>query len=200
VRAPFAGEVTDKVAQIGEIVSPAAAGGGDTRTGIATIVDMDSLEVQVDVSENYIDRVRPGEKATITLNAYPDWQIPASVIAIIPTADQSKGTVKVRIAIEGKDARILPEMGARVTFLTDATPASAPRSSAITVPLNAVMGEGATGTVFVVHDNTVEARQVRLGLKTAQLVTILSGLATGDRIAAGDLAKLHDGAKVSIQD
>jgi len=203
VRAPFAGEVTDKVAQIGEIVSPAAAGGGDTRTGIAQITDMDSLEVQVDVSENYIDRVRAGEKATITLNAYPDWQIPASVIAIIPTADQSKGTVKVRIAIEAKDARILPQMGARVSFLTEAGKAeagSAPRPAAITVPLNAVMGGGATGTVFVVHYDTVEARQVRLGLKTAQSVTILSGLAAGDRVAAGDLATLHNGAKVRIQD
>jgi RND family efflux transporter MFP subunit len=203
VRAPFAGVVTDKVAQIGEIVSPAAAGGGDTRTGIATIVDMDSLEVEVDVSENYIDRVRAGEKASIVLNAYPDWQIPASVIAVIPTADQSKGTVKVRVAIEAKDPRILPQMGARVSFMTEENPAqagAAPRAAGITVPLDAVTSSGASGTVFVVHDDTVEARQVRLGLKTAQSVTVLSGLAPGERIATGDLARLHDGAKVKIQE
>jgi RND family efflux transporter MFP subunit len=198
VRAPFDGVVTVKVAQIGDIVSPSTAGGAGTFTGIATIVDMDSLEVDVDVSENYIDRVRPGQKATIQLNAYPDWEIPASVIAIIPTADQSKGTVSVRIAIEAKDARILPQMGARVSFLTEA--GSAPRISAITLPLDAVAVSGPNGTVFVIHDNTVEARPVKLGPKTAQSVTILSGVAAGDRIATGDLAQLHDGAKVKIQD
>ena len=199
VRAPFAGVVTDKVAQIGEIVSPAAAGGGDTRTGIAQITDMDSLEVQVDVSENYIERVRAGEKATITLNAYPDWQIPASVIAIIPTADQSKGTVKVRIAIEAKDSRILPQMGARVTFLTEAAD-NGPQAAVITVPLDAVTGTSPNGTVFVIHDGMVEARAVRLGLKTAQSVTILSGLAAGDRIATGDLTALHNGVKIKLLD
>jgi RND family efflux transporter MFP subunit len=197
VRAPFDGVVTVKVAQIGDIVSPSTAGGVGTFTGIATVVDMDSLEVDVDVSENYIDRVRPGQKATIVLNAYPDWQIPASVIAIIPTADQSKGTVSVRIAIEAKDPRILPQMGARVSFLEAGT---APRPVGITVPLEAVAVSGASGTVFVVHDDTVEARQVKLGLKTAQSVTVLSGLAAGDRIATGDLAQLHDGAKVKIQE
>ena len=116
VRAPFAGIVTVKVAQVGEVVAPSAAGGGDTRTGIVTIVDMDSLEVQVDVSENYIERVQVGGDATIHLDAYPDWDIPGSVIAIIPTADQSKGTVAVRVAIKTKDPRILPQMAARVSL------------------------------------------------------------------------------------
>jgi RND family efflux transporter MFP subunit len=118
VRAPFDGVVTVKVAQVGEVVAPQASGGGDTRTGIVTIVDMNSLEVQVDVSENYIDRVQVGGPATIHLDAYPDWDIPGSVIAIIPTADQSKGTVEVRVAIKTKDARILPQMAARVSFMT----------------------------------------------------------------------------------
>lgn len=116
IRAPFTGVVTYKGAQPGEIVSPAAAGGGYTRTGIGTIVDMDSLEVEVDVSENFITRVHPGQPATIRLNAYPDWDIPASVIAVIPTADRSKATVKVRVGFKTQDARILPEMGARVAF------------------------------------------------------------------------------------
>ncbi len=119
VRAPFAGIVTVKAAQPGEIVSPISAGGGFTRTGIGTIVDMDSLEIQVDVNENFIHRVEAGQAVTAKLNAYPDWQIPAHVIAVIPTADRSKGTVSVRIALDQKDPRILPEMGVRVAFLGD---------------------------------------------------------------------------------
>jgi len=119
VRAPFAGVVTVKAAQPGEIVSPISAGGGFTRTGIGTIVDMASLEVEVDVSENFINRVHPGQKATVRLNAYPDWSIPAEVIAVIPTADRAKATVKVRVGFKERDARILPEMGARVSFLSE---------------------------------------------------------------------------------
>ncbi len=117
MRAPFAGVVTVKAAQPGEMISPISAGGGSIRTGIGTIVDMDSLEIQVDVSESYIDRVQPGQKVEAVLNAYPDWRIPASVIAIVPTADRSKATVKVRIALGEKDARIVPDMGVRVAFL-----------------------------------------------------------------------------------
>ena len=120
VRAPFDGVITEKVAQKGEIVSPMSAGGGFARTGIGTIVDMDSLEVEVDVSENFINRVHVGQPTTIRLNAYPDWSIPGSVIAIIPTADRSKATVKVRVGFKDKDPRILPEMGARVSFLNEA--------------------------------------------------------------------------------
>lgn len=120
VRAPFDGVITVKVAQKGEIVSPMSAGGGFARTGIGTIVDMDSLEVEVDVSENFINRVHPNQAATVRLNAYPDWSIPASVIAIVPTADRSKATVMVRVGFKVKDPRILPEMGARVSFLNDA--------------------------------------------------------------------------------
>jgi HlyD family secretion protein len=200
VRAPFAGVVTVKVAQVGEVVAPSAAGGGDTRTGIVTIVDMDSLEVQVDVSENYIDRVVVDGGATIHLDAYPDWDIPGSVIAIIPTADQSKGTVEVRVAIKTKDARILPQMASRVTFLT-APEANVPAAAArVSVPLNAVEVNGRTGSVFLIGEgDTVEKREVALGLKSPQSVVILSGVSAGDRLAAGDLGKLHDGDKVKIQ-
>jgi RND family efflux transporter MFP subunit len=119
VRAPFSGVITNKAAQPGDIVSPVSAGGGFTQTGICTIVDMNSLEADVDVSENFINRVHPGQRALVRLNAYPDWDIPASVIAIIPTADRSKATVKVRVGFKVRDPRILPAMGARVSFLSD---------------------------------------------------------------------------------
>ena len=178
VRAPFTGIVTVKAAQPGEMVSPVSAGGGFTRTGIGTIVDMDSLEIQVDVNENFINRVQTGQRATAKLNAYPDWQIPAHVIAVIPTADRSKGTVTVRIALDQRDARILPEMGVRVSFLADSPQDAGTKPAAgVTLPSNAVQGSGTTGTVFVVHDATLERRAVRLGAGSSDSITILSGLA-----------------------
>ena len=197
VRAPFSGIVTVKVAQVGEIVAPAAAGGGDTRTGIVTIVDMDSLEVQVDVAENYIDRVQVSGPATIHLDAYPEWDIPGSVIAIIPTADQSKGTVEVRVAIKTRDPRILPQMASRVSFLTEPDKNQTQAVARVAVPPGAVAVHGATGTVFLVkEDGTVEKRDVALGLKTSQAVVILSGISAGDRLVSGELDKLHDGDRV----
>ena len=199
VRAPFSGVVTVKVAQVGEVVAPSAAGGGDTRTGIITIVDMDSLEVLVDVSENYIERVRVGGQATIHLDSYPDWDIPGSVIAIIPTADQSKGTVQVRVSIKARDTRILPQMAARVSFLTPPEKDGSQAATRVTIPPNAVQVNGRTGSVFVLGENdTVEKREVALGLKTDQAVVVLSGIAPGDRLASGDLSKLHDGERVKI--
>jgi RND family efflux transporter MFP subunit len=200
VRAPFDGVVTVKVAQVGEVVAPSAAGGGDTRTGIVTIVDMDSLEVLVDVAENYIERVEVGGQVVIHLDAYPDLDIPGSVIAVIPTADQSKGTVEVRVAIKAKDSRILPQMAARVSFLT-APQAGAPAATRVSVPLQAVLGSGRSGSVFLIGENgAVEKRDVALGLKTAQSVAILSGISAGDRVVSGGLDKLHDGDKVKIQE
>jgi HlyD family secretion protein len=199
VRAPFDGIVTVKVAQVGEVVAPSAAGGGSTRTGIMTIVDMSSLEVQVDVSENYIERVEAGGAAIIHLDAYPDLDIPGSVIAIIPTADQSKGTVAVRVAIKTKDSRILPQMAARVSFITAPEKNAGPVVARVTVPPAAVIANGKTGTVFVLKDDgTVEKRDVALGLKTAQAVTVLSGISAGDRLAGDGLDKLHDGDRVKI--
>jgi RND family efflux transporter MFP subunit len=205
VRAPFSGVVTVKAAQPGEMVSPVSAGGGFTRTGIGTIVDMDSLEIQVDVNENFINRVRPLQQVTAKLNAYQDWQIPAHVIAVIPTADRSKGTVTVRIALDQKDARILPEMGVRVSFLAEASrePGTKP-AVGVNLPSNAVQGggaagSGATGTVFVVHGDVVERRAVRLGAGSSDSVTILSGLAAGERVAVGDFSQLGDGAKIRAE-
>jgi RND family efflux transporter MFP subunit len=203
IRAPFAGIVTEKAAQPGEMVSPISAGGGFTRTGIGTIVDMDSLEVEVDVSENFINRVRPQQPVTIKLNAYPDWDIPGSVIAMIPTADRAKATVKVRIAIKQKDPRIIPEMGARVAFLSDNAPAAAgsEKSAApgVIVPADAILASGDVSIAYVVHGSTVERRAVRLGGKTGAGQIVSAGLEVGSIVALGDLAKLSDGARIRIE-
>ena len=201
VRAPFAGVVTVKAAQEGEMVSPVSAGGGFTRTGIGTIVDMDSLEVEVDVSENFINRVQPDQTVTVTLNAYPDWRIPAHVIAIIPTADRAKATVRVRVGLGERDARILPQMGVRVSFLadeSDSAPAAQAAARAVVVPLDAVEANGATGVVYVLREDTVERRAVSLGARTALGQVVLSGLTAGTRLAAGDLSQLADGVRVQV--
>jgi RND family efflux transporter MFP subunit len=200
VRAPFAGVITVKAAQPGEMISPMSAG-GFTRTGIGTIVDMDSLEVEVDVSENFINRVRPEQPASIKLNAYPDWLIPGEVIAVIPTADRSKATVKVRVGFKVKDPRILPEMGARVSFLNgDVSAAHATLSArpSVQIPATAVKIQGEQGVVFIVHDNTVERRVVKLGARTGDEQTVVAGVVPGDKLVVGDLDTLVDGAKVQI--
>jgi RND family efflux transporter MFP subunit len=202
VRAPFSGVVTEKAAQPGEMVSPISAGGGFTRTGIGTIVDMDSLEVEVDVSENFINRVKPEQPVSIKLNAYPDWDIPGTVIAAIPTADRSKATVKVRIAIKQKDPRIIPEMGTRVSFLSENAPANAPHEVAqrgVIVPAEAVSGPAETPTVYVVHEKTVERRAVRLGAKTDAGQVLLAGVEPGSTVAVGDLSRLKDGTRIKIE-
>jgi RND family efflux transporter MFP subunit len=200
IRAPFSGVITVKAAQPGEIISPISAGGGFTRTGIGTIVDMDSLEVEVDVNENFINRVHPGQPVTVKLNAYPDWQIPAHVIAVVPTADRSKATVKVRVGLGVKDPRILPEMGVRVSFLDETqsgSRAGTPKRGALVAP-EAVQADGRNGIVYVVHDGSVERREVKLGAKTPEGQIVLSGLAGGERLAVGDFGKLADGAKVRV--
>jgi RND family efflux transporter MFP subunit len=205
VRAPFAGVVTVKAAQEGEMVSPVSAGGGYTRTGIGTIVDMSSLEVEVDVSENFINRVRPGQTASVKLNAYPDWNIPARVIAIVPTADRAKATVKVRVAFDATDQRILPEMGARVAFLSDTSDTAIPAGGAsspqraLVVPEKAVQRNGDTGVVFVLTGDRVERRTVRLGELSAAGQVVLSGLSSGTRLAIGDFGELADGGAVRIK-
>lgn len=203
VRAPFDGVVTTKDAQPGEIVSPISAGGGFTRTGMGTIVDMDSLEVEVDVNESFINRVHSDQPASVRLNAYTDWEIPAYVIAVIPTADRSKATVKVRVGFRQKDPRILPEMGARVAFLSEAPPetAGAPPPRGVLLPPEAVQaGSGDAGTVYVIRgDDTVERRAVKLGARGGDGQTVLSGLSSGERVAVGDFARLTDGAKIKVQ-
>jgi RND family efflux transporter MFP subunit len=204
VRAPFAGIVTVKAAQEGEMVSPVSAGGGFTRTGIGTIVDMSSLEVEVDVSENFINRVSARQPATITLNAYPDWSIPAHVIAIIPTADRAKATVKVRVGFAVGDSRILPEMGARVAFHDSKAPRGSAAVSSVAqpvlVPKESVQADGDTGVVFVLAGGGVERRTVRLGAQSAAGQVVLAGLQAGTRLARGDLTSLVDGSRVRIEE
>jgi RND family efflux transporter MFP subunit len=196
VRAPYDGIITVKAAQPGEVVSPLSAGGGFTRTGIGTLVDMDSLEVEVDVSENFIERARPGQDAVVRLNAYPDWQIPAYVIAIIPTADRAKATVKVRVGFKEKDPRILPEMGARVAFLAkERKEANGQPAAGVLIPAAAVLA-GDKPAVFVISGDRVQKRFVALGARRERDQMVLQGLAVGETVAAGDLAKLGDGAQV----
>jgi RND family efflux transporter MFP subunit len=200
IRAPFGGVVVAKSAQPGEMISPISAGGGFTRTGIGTIVDMDSLEIQVDVNEAFINRVTAGQPVEATLNAYPDWKIPGSVIAIIPTADRSKATVKVRIAIEARDARIVPDMGARVAFLTapSAGASAPPPSPAVLVPADAVRGEGADAVVFVHASDRVERRAVTLGQAIGVEREIVQGLRAGERVVVAPPSSLEDGDTVRV--
>ncbi|QCU72363.1 efflux RND transporter periplasmic adaptor subunit [Luteimonas yindakuii] len=202
VRAPFAGVVVAKAAQPGEIVSPLSAGGGFTRTGIGTIVDMDSLEIEVDVGEAYIGRVQPEMPVTATLNAYPDWRIPAEVIAIVPTADRGKATVKVRIAIKEKDRRIVPDMGVSVSFLeqategTDATDA-APR--ALRVPAAAIVERDGATVAFALAGDRVERRVVRTGGTVGGQREVTSGLVAGEDVVVDPPAALGDGSLVVRQ-
>ena len=203
VRAPFAGVVTAKAAQPGEIVSPMATG-GFTRTGIGTIVDMESLEVEVDVGESYIGRVEPGMPVEATLNAYPDWKIPAHVIAIIPTADRGKATVKVRIGLDEQDPRIVPEMGVRVSFLEKAAPGDADGSApGVVVPAAAITRRGDAPVAFVVTGRdgdraNVARRSLELGRTLGSNREVTSGLAGGETVVLDAPAELEDGAEVRI--
>jgi RND family efflux transporter MFP subunit len=199
VRAPFSGMVIAKAAQPGEMISPISAGGGFTRTGIGTIVDMDSLEIQVDVNESYINRVTPGQRVEATLNAYPEWKIPAEVIAIIPTADRSKATVKVRIAIKARDRRIVPDMGVRVAFLTAPT-APAAATPGVLVPQEAVRGEGREGVVFVYADARVRRRPVTLGPLVGGDRHVVEGLRDGEQVVLAPPETLRDGDAVTLGD
>ena len=204
VRAPFAGVVIAKAAQPGEMISPLSAGGGFTRTGIGTIVDMDSLEVEVDVGESYIGRVKPEMPVEATLNAYPDWQIPGEVIAIIPTADRGKATVKVRIALHAKDERIVPDMGVRVSFLETARPASAEEAPrGVLVPAAAIVKRDGSDVAFAVVDTddeggTVEQRTLELGRTLGDDREVTSGLAGGEKVVLEPAADLQDGTRVRL--
>ncbi len=196
VRAPFAGVVIAKAAQVGEIVSPLSAGGGFTRTGIGTLVDMDSLEVEVDVNEAYINRVMPGGPAEAVLDAYQDWTIPAHVIAIIPTADRGKATVKVRIGLDQKDPRILPDMGVRVSFLAKQAPEGArPPAPGVLVPATAIVQRGDTNVVFVVESDRARAQVVKPGQPFGDL-TLVDGLEAGVRVVRAPAQAMTDGARI----
>lgn len=200
VRAPFTGVVIAKAAQVGEIVSPFSAGGGFTRTGIGTLVDMDSLEVEVDVNEAYINRVQPGQKAESVLNAYPDWRIPSHVIAIIPTADRSKATVKVRVGLDVKDSRIVPDMGVRVSFLEE-KPQGTPevqQPRAVVVPSNALRRDGSEDVIFVVQDQRAQRRSVTLGAASGANRQVLSGVRAGEEVILDPPSTLKNDTPVRV--
>jgi HlyD family secretion protein len=205
IRAPFGGVAVTKDAQPGEMVSPVSAGGGFTRTGICTIVDMKSLEVDVDVNEAYINRVVPGQDVTAVLNAYPDWQIPARVITMVPTADRQKATVLVRIGFVKLDPRILPDMGVKVTFLRpDAKPVSradeASQRPATLVPKTAVRSDNGQTVLFVMrNDGRVERRAVRTGGEDGPQLEIVAGVSKGEQVVAPLPPAIKDGAQVVVK-
>lgn len=226
IRAPFSGVAISKDAQPGEMVSPVSAGGGFTRTGISTIVDMSSLEIEVDVSESYINRVSPDQKATAVLDAYPDWQIPAHVITTIPSADRQKATVLVRLAFDASaqgrpersrganssaspraasngeqlDPRILPDMGVKVAFHGSEPPAGTSAAAVILAPKAAVRTEGDSSVVYTVGgEKRAERRAVKVGVEQAEKVEILSGLNGGEQVVLSPPAELHDGMRVTVK-
>ena len=203
IRAPFSGVVIAKAAQPGEMISPISAGGGFTRTGICTIVDMDSLEVEVDVNEAYINRVYPAQPVTVRLNAY-DEDLPAEVIATIPAADRNKATVRVRIGFAQRNPRVLPDMGVKVAFLDAedvAAAADEPPPAAVLVPGSAVFGNDGARHVWVVdEDGAARRRAVETAGREGGDARVVRGLAAGERVvaeASGEtLAALQDGAEV----
>jgi RND family efflux transporter MFP subunit len=215
VRAPFDGIAVSKDAQPGEMISPVSAGGGFTRSGIGTIVDMSSLEIEVDVSESYINRVHPGQPVEAVLDAYPDWRIPAHVITTVPTADRQKATVRVRIGFEPStgsgtprvqssgeqlDPRILPDMGVKVSFLNErpTAAASAPRARLV-VPSSAVRTADGRSIVFVLKDDRIERRAISVGPPVGDQVEVLSGVSAGERVVVDGPQTLKDGDKVKVQ-
>jgi len=199
VRAPFTGVVISKDAQPGEIVSPMSAGGGFTRTGIATIVDMDSREVEVDVNEAYINRVKANQRVEATLDAYPDQTLAAHVINIVPTADRTKATVRVRIGFDKLEPQILPDMGIKVRFLDDVpVAAAAPTGPRIRVPSVAVQRVDGSAFVWVVSDGRVERRAVTLGPESEGSIEVLAGVTSGEELVSPVVAGLEDGGKVEL--
>ncbi|HEY6642000.1 efflux RND transporter periplasmic adaptor subunit [Povalibacter sp.] len=197
VRAPFDGVVVSKDAQPGEMVSPISAGGGFTRTGIATIVDMDSREIEVDVNEAFINRVRDEQRTEAVLDAYPDWTIPSHVINIVPTADRQKATVRVRIGFDALDPRILPDMGVKVSFLDDRNelPNATARAS-VRLPTSAVIREGDTAYVWRIQGDTIERVAVRTGSERNGQIDVLSGINAGETVVAAPVEGLQEGASV----
>ena len=200
IRAPFEGIVVSKDAQVGEMVSPISAGGGFTRTGIATIVDMNSNEIEVDVNEAYIARVVPEQRVTAVLDAYPDWQIPSKVRTVIPTADRQKATVKVRISFIKLDPKILPDMGVKVTFLGDEPKKQAGAVEPVaTVPTAALRDDNGSKIVYIVKDNKLERRAVKPGNPRGSDTEIFAGLTPGDLVVTKGPPDLHDGESIQLK-
>ena len=196
ILAPFGGIVTSKNAQPGEMISPMSVG-GFTRTGICTIVDMGSLEIEVDVNESYINRVKPGQTVEATLDSYPEWKIPSKVIAIIPTADRQKATVKVRVGFDRLDPRILPDMAGKVAFQSDE---SAPAGKSLTIPRSAVHDDAGRNVVWVISGDKAERRAVSVSQTTGDQSIVSAGLSPGETIVIESSAALEDGHRVKTAD
>ena len=200
ILAPFSGVVVYKAAQPGEMISPVSAGGGFTNTGICTIVDMDSLEVEVDVNESFINRVKPGQPVITNLNAYPKWDIPSEVIAIIPTADRNKATVKVRIALLEKDERVLPDMGSRVSFLrTVETQMNEAPKEGMMIPLAAISMSNDEFKVQALNDDRIVITNVEVAEETANYARVTEGLKSGMKVIARFDNDLEDNQKVIVK-
>jgi HlyD family secretion protein len=197
IRAPFAGVIVAKNAQPGEMISPVSAGGGFTRTGIGTIVDMSSLEIEIDVNEAYINRVTAGQEVVATLDAYPDWKIPCHVIAIIPTADRQRATVEVRVGFDQLDPRILPDMGVKVAFQeAGQTDSQLTANQGLLVPEESIRRQDGKPYLFVLADDRVERRAVFLGDTRGNDVWVSSGLSAGERVVVEGPPDLTDGDAV----
>ena len=200
ILAPFSGVVVYKAAQPGEMISPVSAGGGFTNTGICTIVDMDSLEVEVDVNESFINRVKPGQPVITNLNAYPKWDIPSEVIAIIPTADRNKATVKVRIALLEKDERVLPDMGSRVSFLRKVeTKMEETPKEGVMIPLAAISVSKDQSFVQVLKENKIIITNIEIAEETANYARVTKGLKSGMKVIARFDDDLEDNQKVIVK-
>lgn len=203
IRAPFAGVVISKNAQPGEMISPISAGGGFTRTGIGTIVDMDSREIEVDVNEAYINRVYPGQPVDSTLDAYPDASIPGQVINIVPAADRNRATVKVRIAFEQLDDRILPDMGIRVRFLEERQAEQVQTRKAVAfIPGSSIFSEAGKDYVWLIDGNSLEKRAISLASGPSggsNKREVLSGLRPGQRLAAYPAPEFAEGVEIQIR-
>ncbi len=199
IRAPFSGVVINKAAQPGEMISPVSAGGGFTRTGIGTIVDMSSLEVEVDVNESYINRVQPGQPAITNLNAYPNWDIASEVIAIIPTADRNKATVKVRIGLLEKDERVLPDMGAKVSFLKEQVTEAPEEINGVMIPSSAIIKEDDLSYVFVIKNGLIIKTKIAIGSSSSNFSRLIDGVEVGDNVVTDPNNELQNGQEVLIK-
>lgn len=197
VRAPFSGIAVSKDAQVGEIVSPMSAGGSFTRTGIATIVDMSSLEIEVDVSESYIAKVAIGQPVEATLDAYPNWHMPGKVRTVIPTADRQKATVKVRIALDALDSKILPDMGVKVSFLSEQTSDKQNEVRAL-ISQDALSEQDGKKIVFILKDGKIEKRAVKTGGVSGTELEIIAGVLPGEQLVSNPSKNLQDGQKVKV--
>ena len=198
IRAPFDGVAISKDAEEGEMISPVSAGGGFTRTGVSTLVDMDSLEIEVDVNESYINRVSDGQRVVANLDAYPDWDIPGAVITTVPAADRQRATVLVRIAFDELDPRILPDMGVNVAFLEDEPPEPRAEATRLLVPAGAARSREGRDIVYVLRGDLVERRAVRLGASVGNQVEVVSGLTAGERVVVEGPDDLADGDRVTV--